>query len=87
MIRSPADYMAEWESRPLDTKTTKSLVKHDPRRPMAAQLITITIAVTLRALHLAGSGPIFVAVHNLSVSINLTQRNVTCLMECHRALF
>ena len=38
MIRSPADYMAEWESRPLDTKTTKQLVKHDPRRPMAARL-------------------------------------------------
>ena len=30
--------MAEWESRPLDTKTTKQLVKHEPRRPMAARL-------------------------------------------------
>ena len=41
----------------------------------------------LPALFLTGSSPIFVVVHNLSVSINLTQRNVTCLSVYHRALF
>ena len=29
----------------------------------------------------------FVVVHNLFVSINLTQRNATCLSVYHRALF
>ena len=39
------------------------------------------------ALFLTGSSPIFVVVHNLSISINLTQRSGTYLSECHRALF
>ena len=42
MIRSPADYMAEWENVPLDPKTKKKKrrVNLEPPRPMAARLIT-----------------------------------------------
>ena len=41
VIRSPADYMAEWESRPLDPKTKKKKqrVDYEPHRPIAARLI------------------------------------------------
>ena len=39
MIRSPADYMAEWENAPLDPKKKKKQrVNLEPRRPMAARL-------------------------------------------------
>ena len=39
MIRSPADYMAEWENVPLDPKKKKKQrVNLEPRRPMAARL-------------------------------------------------
>ena len=41
VIRSPADYMAEWENVPLDPKTTKKKkrqVNIEPPRPMAAWL-------------------------------------------------
>ena len=39
------------------------------------------------ALFLTCLSPFFVVVHNLLVSINLTQRNVTCLSVYHKALF
>ena len=42
VIRTPADYMAEWENVPLDPKTTKKKkqrVNLEPPRPMAARLI------------------------------------------------
>ena len=35
----------------------------------------------------SGSSPMFVVLHSLSLSINLTRRNVTCFLEYHRALF
>ena len=43
MIRSPADYMAEWENVPLDPTTKKKKKKKqrvnlEPPRPMAARL-------------------------------------------------
>ena len=42
VIRSPADYMAEWENVPLDPKTTKRKKKQRANlelpRPMAARL-------------------------------------------------
>ena len=39
VIRSPADYMAEWENAPLDPKKKKKQrVNLEPRRPMAARL-------------------------------------------------
>ena len=39
VIRSPADYMAEWENVPLDPKKKKKQrVNLEPRRPMAARL-------------------------------------------------
>ena len=39
VIRSPADYMAEWENAPLDPKKKKKQrVNLEPPRPMAARL-------------------------------------------------
>ena len=53
MIRSPADYMAEWENAPLDPKKKKKQrVNLEPRRPMAARLTRRSFRSYNRALSL-----------------------------------
>ena len=54
VIRSPADYMAEWENVPLDPTTKKKKKKKkkqrvnlEPPRPMAARLIKCAISTEL----------------------------------------
>ena len=81
-----------------ETRTQKFLISYNFSVRILSNFINVSLdmhntllfflcLVDKVALFLTCLSPFFVVVHNLLVSINLTQRNVTCLSVYHKALF